>query len=103
MTAVAPRRIKAKSPVEIKIEVLTQRKEEAARIENQKDHTHGGVKKRKGTDLVLPEKKRSTKNQNIRRESVPMAKIKNPIMNQVLELMKIGMDEFMNLLFPLCF
>lgn len=33
-----------------------------------------------------------------------MAKIKNPIMNQVLELMKIiGMDEFMNLLFPLCF
>lgn len=101
-TVAAQRPIRAKSPVEIRIGVLIQRKDEAARTGNRKDHLHAGVRKRKKTGPGPQKKKRSTKNLRIRSEIVPVVKIKNLIMNRVLGLMKTDMDNLMNLMFPFC-
>lgn len=91
--------VKIRSLVEIKTEVQTQKREQVAKRENQKNHTHAGVMKRKRPDLQ--QRKKLTKNQRVRKEIMPLVRIKSPIMKQVLEQMTTGMDEFVDLMFPL--
>lgn len=77
--------VKIRSLVEIKTEVQTQKREQVAKRENQKNHTHAGVMKRKRPDLQ--QRKKLTKNQRVRKEIMPLVRIKSPIMKQVLEQM----------------
>lgn len=91
--------VKIRSLVEIKTEVQTQKREQVAKRENQKNHTHAGVMKRKRPDLQ--QRKKLTKNQRVRKEIMPLVRIKSPIMKQVLEQMTTGTDEFVDLMFPL--
>lgn len=91
--------VKIRSLVEIEIEVQTQKRDQVAKREIQKNHTHAGVMRRKRPDLQ--QRKKLTKNQRVRKEIMPLVRIKSPIMKQVLEQMTTGMDEFVDLMFPL--
>lgn len=91
--------VKIKSLVEIRTEVQTQKRDQVAKRENQKNHIPAAVKKKKRPESQ--QKKKQTKNQRVRKEIVPLVRIKSLIMKQVLEQMMTGMDEFVDLMFPL--
>lgn len=90
--------VKVRSLVEIKIEVQIQKRDQVAKRENQ-SHTHTGVMKKKRPDPQL--KKKLTKNLRVRKEIMPLVRIKSLIVKQVLEQMMTGMDECLDLMFPL--
>lgn len=90
--------VKVRSLVEIKIEALIQKRDQVAKRENQ-NRTCTGIMKRKRPDPQL--KKRLTKNQTVRKEIMPLVRIKSLIVKQVLEQMMTGMDECLDLMFPL--